>query len=237
LTATVLARLPHRTVNAKDRDGRESTFEGSRWRDDKYPAHKSAASGFADGSKKNRPLSIWRFADRLEGVATESKLRSEVAMRFLCLVYHEEEKLAALSQRQMDTLVGACIGWAEELEKSGHHILSAGLQSVRSAATVRVRNDKLSTTDGPFAETKEVLGGFTLIDAKDFDEALQIAAKFPAAQIGSMEVRPVLEPGEKVADPLDQRIQASILQNASGFNPFAASKMASLPRPDTTEER
>ena len=135
-------------------------------------------------------------------------------MRFLCLVYHEEEKLAALSQREMDSLVGACIGWVEELEKGGHHILSAGLQSVRSAATVRVRNGKLSTTDGPFAETKEFLGGFTLINAKDFDEALQLAAKFPAATIGSMEVRPLLEPGEAMADPLDQKILAAMLQNA-----------------------
>ena len=102
-------------------------------------------------------------------------------MRFLCLVYQEEAKLAALSQCEMDSLVGACIGWAEELERTGHHILSAGLQSVRSATTVHIRNGTLSTTDGPFAETKEFLGGFTLINAKDLDEALQIAARFPAA--------------------------------------------------------
>jgi hypothetical protein len=158
-------------------------------------------------------------------------------MRFLCLCYHEEEKLAALTQGEMDSLVGACIGWAEDLEKGGHHILTAGLQSVRTAATVRVRNGKLSSTDGPFAETKEVLGGFTLIDAKDFDEALQIAAKFPTARIGSMEVRPVLEPGESVAGPLDQKIQAAILRNASGFHPFAASKMDSLRQRDMTEEQ
>ena len=158
-------------------------------------------------------------------------------MRFLCLVYQEEEKLAALSQRQMDSLVGACIGWVGELEKGGHHILSAGLQSVRTAATVRVRNGKLVTTDGPFAETKEFLGGFTLINAKDFDEALQLAARFPAAGIGSMEVRPVMEPGESAADPLDQKILAAIVQDASGVNPFAASKMVSLPQPDSTEKR
>ena len=155
-------------------------------------------------------------------------------MRFLCLVYHEEEKLAALSQRQMDSLVGACIGWVEELEKGGHHILSAGLQSVRSAATVRLRNGELSTTDGPFAETKEFLGGFTLINANDFDQALQLAAKFPSAGIGSMEVRPLIEPGEEAADPLDQKILAAILQNPSGVNPFAASPMVSRPQPDST---
>jgi hypothetical protein len=153
-------------------------------------------------------------------------------MRFLCLVYQEEKKLAALSQRQMDSLVGACIGWVEELEKDGHHILSAGLQSVRSAATVRVRNGKLSTTDGPFAETKEFLGGFTLINAKDFDEALQLAAKFPTARIGSMEVRPLLEAGEAVTDPLDQKIQQAILRSASGVSLLTASRMASVPGPE-----
>ena len=100
-------------------------------------------------------------------------------MRFLCLVYQEEEKLAALSQREMDSLVGACVGWIEELEKGGHHLMSAGLQSVRSAATVRVRNETLSVTDGPFAETKEFLGGFTLIDAKDLDEALKACREIP----------------------------------------------------------
>src|SRR5271166_5614319 len=105
-------------------------------------------------------------------------------MRYLCLVYHEEEKLAALSQHQMDSLVGDCIGWTQELEKGGHHILSAGLQSVRSAVTVRVRDGKLSTTDGPFAETKEFLGGFTLINGNDPDEAWEPAAKSPASRIG-----------------------------------------------------
>jgi hypothetical protein len=88
-------------------------------------------------------------------------------MRFLCLVYQDEEKLAALSQPEMESLVGACVGWVEKLEKGGHHVLSAGLQSVRSGATVRTRNGTLLTTDGPFAETKEFLGGFTLINAKE----------------------------------------------------------------------
>jgi hypothetical protein len=157
-------------------------------------------------------------------------------MRFLCLVYQEEEKLAALSQREMDLLVGACIGWIEELEKAGHHILSAGLQSARSATTVRVRNGALLATDGPFAETKEYLGGFTLINAKDLDEALQLAARFPAATIGTMEVRPLMEPGGAVADPLDQKIQAAMRRDESGVDPFSASKLTSVPQSDRTAE-
>jgi hypothetical protein len=160
----------------------------------------------------------------------------EVAMKFLCLVYQEEDKLAALSQTELASLIGACIRWVEDLEKGGHHILSAGLQSFRSAATVRIREGKLLITDGPFAETKEFLGGFTLIDAKDFDEALQLAAKFPSATIGSMEVRPLVEPGQPVADPLDQKVVAAILQNASGVSPSTAAKITAWPQFDSTRE-
>jgi hypothetical protein len=76
-----------------------------------------------------------------------------------------------------------------------------------------------------------------LVYHEDFNEALQLAAKFPAARIGSMEVRPLLEPGEAAADPLDQKILAAILQNASGVNPFAALKMASFPQSDSTDEQ
>jgi hypothetical protein len=156
-------------------------------------------------------------------------------MKFLCLVYHEKEKLAALTQPELTALVGECIGWVEELEKGGHHVVSAGLQSVRSAATVRVRDGKLSTTDGPFAETKEFLGGFTMIQARDFDEALRLASKFPAARVGSMEVRPLLEQGVPAADPLDRRILAAIGQNTSGVDPVGASKMVSLRQPESAE--
>jgi hypothetical protein len=157
-------------------------------------------------------------------------------MKFLCLVYHEEQKLAALPQREMDALVGACMGWVEDLENGGHHILSAGLQAARSAATVRVRDGKLAITDGPFAETKEVLGGFTLIEARDFDEALRLAATFPAARTGSMEVRPLLVRGEDAADPLDQKILAGIGRGAPGVGPAAAAKIAWFPEGRATEE-
>ena len=186
------------------------------------------------GAKLIGPLSIRRFANRLEDVATESALRSRG---------HHEISLPGLprgrkARRPVSTPDGfACWGvhWLDPgTGEGGHHILSAGLQSVRSAATVRIRDGKLSATDGPFAETKEILGGFTLINAKDFDEALQLAAKFPAARIGSMEVRPLIEPGEAAADPLDQKILAAILLSASEVNPFAASKMFSLPQPDST---
>ncbi len=134
-------------------------------------------------------------------------------MRYLCLVYHEEEKLAALSQDQLDALVSACSGWIEDLGKSGHHVFSAGLQSTRTAMTVRQRNGRLLLTGGPFAETKEFLGGFTLIDARDLNEALQLASKFPAARLGSLEVRPLLEADGEPSEALDRRIATAVRKN------------------------
>ena len=150
-------------------------------------------------------------------------------MKYLCLVYHEQEKLDALSQAEMDDLVGACIGWVEELEQSGHHVFSAGLQSVATAATVRHRGGKLQVTDGPFAETKEFLGGFTLITARDLNEAIQLASKFPSARLGSMEVRPVLEPDGELVSPLDRKLGAAIRRNVAGIKLTGPERMASMP--------
>src|ERR1700687_957373 len=117
----------------------------------------------------------------------------EATMKYICLVYHEEKKLDALTQDELDALVGECGVWVEELDKGGHHVFSAGLQSIRTATTVRNRNGKLTMTDGPFAETKEFLGGFTILNARDLNEAIQLASKLPAARLGSIDVRPGLE--------------------------------------------
>jgi hypothetical protein len=112
-------------------------------------------------------------------------------MKYLCLAYEEEGKLNALSRSEWDALRKETLAYVETLRKSGHLILTEALQSARTAATVRVRNDTLSATDGPFAETKEQLGGFFLIDARDLDEAIRIASRWPSARIGSIEVRPI----------------------------------------------
>ena len=157
-------------------------------------------------------------------------------MQYMCLVYQDEKKLDALSEDELDAVVGACIGWVEELEKSGHHIFSAGLQCVRTATTVRHRNGKVSLTDGPFAETKEFLGGFTLIRATDLNEALHLASKFPAAHLGSIEVRPVLESDGEATDALDKKIAAAFLRNAPGIDPTTASRFASIPQPKPARE-
>ena len=112
-------------------------------------------------------------------------------MKYLCLAYEEERKLDDLSRGEWDTLRAETLAYVEALQKSGRLILTHALQSARTAATVRVRSGTLSVVDGPYAETKEQLGGFFLIEAGDLDEAIQVASSWPSARIGSIEVRPI----------------------------------------------
>ena len=107
-------------------------------------------------------------------------------MKYLCLVYLDEKRLEEVRDSE-------CKAYGDELRKTGHSIAAEALQSVDTATTVRVRNGNVSVTDGPFAETKEQLAGFYLIDAKDLNEAIQLASKIPPARVGSIEVRPVRE--------------------------------------------
>lgn len=107
-------------------------------------------------------------------------------MKFVCLVYGEEEKIAAMTDDE-------CMAYDRSLRNAGQCLASEALQPVRTAATVQVRNGKVSVRDGPFAETKECLAGFYLIEAVDLKAAIQIASQIPPAQVGSIEVRPVRE--------------------------------------------
>jgi hypothetical protein len=114
-------------------------------------------------------------------------------MKYICLAYEEERILNELSKSEWDVLRKETLDYIEELSKSGHLISAEPLQSARTATTVRMRNGKASLTDGPFAETKEQLGGFFMIHARDLNEALQVASKWPSARFGSIEVRPLDE--------------------------------------------
>ena len=114
-------------------------------------------------------------------------------MKYLCLAYEEEQRLSSLSQSEWDALRGETLAYVEVLRKSRHLIVTHALQSVRTAATVRVRKGNVSVIDGPFAETKETLGGFFLIEASDLNEAIALAAQWPSARLGSIEVRPIEE--------------------------------------------
>jgi hypothetical protein len=105
-------------------------------------------------------------------------------MKYACLVYLEEEKLHAVPDRE-------CQACGDGFRKSGLLVAAEALEAAQTAATVRIRNGKLAVTDGPFAETKEQLAGFYLIEARDLNEAIQIASKIPPAREGSIEVRPV----------------------------------------------
>lgn len=105
-------------------------------------------------------------------------------MKYLCLVYLDEKRLAELPDED-------CVEFDTSIRTSGHCLASEALESVQAATTVRMRNGKMSITDGPFAETKEQLAGFYMIDARDLNEAIQIASKIPPARVGSIEVRPV----------------------------------------------
>jgi hypothetical protein len=114
-------------------------------------------------------------------------------MRFMFTIYHDEKVLDAMPEKEMQALVDSAIEYAEELRRSGHFVASDALQRTGTARTIRVEAGKLSTTVGAFVETKERLGGFFLIEAKDMDEACALAARFPPARVGVVEVRPVQE--------------------------------------------
>jgi hypothetical protein len=141
-------------------------------------------------------------------------------MKYLCMVYQDPETLKTLSEDELAKVVAEVGGWIDELEKGGHHVYSMGLQSARTAATVRERGGKISVTDGPFAETKEQFGGFTVIEARDLNEAIQIASKMPSARLGSVEVRPAMDLEAELTDPHDRKAAAAI-RRAMGMEPEA----------------
>ena len=113
-------------------------------------------------------------------------------MKYLCLIYGVEKDWATYTKKQGDDMNAEYFAFTEDIKKSGHMLGGDALQPTHTATTVRVRNGKVSTTDGPFAETKEQLGGFYVIDAKDLNDAIQVASRIPGAKTGSVEVRPVL---------------------------------------------
>jgi hypothetical protein len=114
-------------------------------------------------------------------------------MRFLCLVSFEPQTLAALSPTEKAALDRNSLAYNDESSRNNHYIAAEALEPVRSARTVRVRHGKTSVTDGPFAEAKEHVGGFILVEAADLNQALEIAAGIPLAKLGSIEVRPIVK--------------------------------------------
>lgn len=114
-------------------------------------------------------------------------------MKYVALVYYDEQIMKDMSQDEWDALNLECMACVESLDADGHFITGEPLYPVETAATVRVRNDRVTSTDGPFAETREQLAGFYLLEARDRDEAVRLAGRIPPARYGSIEVRPVRE--------------------------------------------
>ncbi len=128
-------------------------------------------------------------------------------MKYLCLAYGDEQKFNAMSKSEMDDLIAKCGAYDQELQQGGH--LVSGMSLGWGATTLRLRNGKLSITDGPFAATKEVVGGLVVIEARDLNEAIQVASLHPAARMGEelgwgVEVRPIEELPPCKPDPATQ---------------------------------
>jgi hypothetical protein len=114
-------------------------------------------------------------------------------MKYLCLIYSDEKHVASLPEQESKRFLGEYLAFTDSIRKSGHYVGGERLQPTRTATTIRSRNGKVSTTDGPFAETKEQLGGFYMINAESADEAIAIASRIPGTRVGSIEVRPIWE--------------------------------------------
>jgi len=113
-------------------------------------------------------------------------------MRYLLLIYANEAEWDRLSEAERGKIYQEYMDYSAGIRKSGHYVAGQALQPVATATTVRVKNGKTLTTDGPFAETREQLGGFFMVEAKDLDEAIGLAARIPGSRMGSIEVRPIL---------------------------------------------
>ena len=114
-------------------------------------------------------------------------------MKYLLLIHLDEPQMKAMPRRDYVALVDEHLVYDDELRANGQMVATEALEDAKDGIVVRVRDGKVSTTDGPFAETKEQLGGFYLVEARDLNEAIQLAARIPAARLGSVEVRPVRE--------------------------------------------
>jgi hypothetical protein len=121
-------------------------------------------------------------------------------MKYVCLGYFDEKQWEALSESEQNALIDECFAYDDVLRKNGHNVGGEALQSPRNASTVRWKNGKVSVTDGPYAETKEQLGGILLLEARDLNHAIQLISKHPGVKVGPFEIRPVDDISAMVAE-------------------------------------
>ena len=130
-------------------------------------------------------------------------------MKFICLGYMDEKAFAKKGKREMQQFVDECFTYDKELQEKGHNIGGEGLQSVASAATLRWGNNKIVVTDGPFAETKEQLGGIMILEARDLDHAIELMSKHPSIRLGgTFEIRPAADLSGMIAESEQRRAKA-----------------------------
>jgi hypothetical protein len=115
-------------------------------------------------------------------------------MKYLCLLHLDEKKAGALSAAEHEAMQAECAAYNEELRKGGHYVASSALEAAHTGTILRVRGGNVAITDGPYTETKEQLGGFLLMEARDLNQALHLAARLPPGRLGTIEVRPLKEP-------------------------------------------
>lgn len=125
-------------------------------------------------------------------------------MKFICLGYADETKLRAMSEEELSTLMEECLAYDDELKRGGHFAGGEALQSAKNAVTLRHRGGKVDVTDGPFAETKEQLGGILILEAKDLNQAIALMSKHPGVKFGPFEIRPADEEFMKMVEARSQ---------------------------------
>jgi hypothetical protein len=121
-------------------------------------------------------------------------------MKYICLGYFDEKKWETMSESEQNAFLDECFAYDDVLRKNGHSISGEALQSARNAITLRWKNGKVSVTDGPYAETKEQLGGFGMFEARDLNHAIQLMSKHPAVKRGFIEIRPVDDLSEMIRE-------------------------------------
>jgi hypothetical protein len=136
-------------------------------------------------------MSNWAITARL--INEDPFKQTEETMKYLCLIYDNEKEWAKFPRDVQDKYMGEYMVFGDSIKKSGQYVGGNQLQRTSTATVVRSRNGKVSTTDGPYAETKEQLGGYYLIEAKDLNDAIQVASRIPSVRSGSIEVRPIVE--------------------------------------------
>jgi hypothetical protein len=131
-------------------------------------------------------------------------------MKYICLGYLDESKWEALSEKEQNALMDECFAYDDLLRKNGHFVGGEALQSYRNATTLRWQNGKVSIKDGPYAETKEHLGGILLLDARDLNHAIQLMSKHPGVKAGPFEIRPAEDLTEMVRDSERRRSRTNL---------------------------